>query len=136
MERYAFLVVGGGPAGLAAARAYRNAGGDGRVAIASDEQRMPYERPPLTKELLRGEMSEEELPIEEEGWLEQQRVDLIGGRIVALEPGDRIAYLSGGPRFRTSNACWLRAPSRQGLRSRAATTHEFACSGLLTIYAS
>jgi 3-phenylpropionate/trans-cinnamate dioxygenase ferredoxin reductase component len=96
MERYAFLVVGGGPAGLAAARAYRNAGGDGRVAIASDEQRMPYERPPLTKELLRGEMSEEELPIEKEGWLERQRVDLIGGRIVALEPEDRSAYLSGG----------------------------------------
>ena len=55
------LVIGGGPAGLAAARGYRDAGGRGGVAIVSDEHRMPYRRPPLTKGLLRGEMSEDEL---------------------------------------------------------------------------
>lgn len=95
-DRYAFLVVGGGPAGLAAARAYRDADGAGRVALVSDEQRMPYERPPLTKGLLRGEISEDELPIENERWLERHDIDLIGGRVVRLEPDHRIASLSGG----------------------------------------
>lgn len=95
-DRYSFLIVGGGPAGLAAARAYRDAGGAGRVALVSDEHRMPYERPPLTKELLRGEISEDELQIEDERWLEQRRVDLIGGRVVSLEPEDRVGCLSGG----------------------------------------
>ena len=57
---------------------------------------MPYERPPLTKELLRGGVSEEALPIEDERWLERHDVDLIGGRVVRLEPGHRVASLSGG----------------------------------------
>ena len=88
-EPYALLIVGGGPAGLAAARAFRGASGVGKVAIVADEHRVPYERPPLTKELLRGESSEEALAIEPESWLAHQRVDLVAGRVVALDPGRR-----------------------------------------------
>ncbi len=95
-EPYGLLVIGGGPAGLSAARAYREAGGDGAVAIVADEGRMPYNRPPLTKDLLRGESTEDELPLEEEAWLSEQRVDLIAGRAVALDAGAREASLSGG----------------------------------------
>jgi hypothetical protein len=67
-DEFELLMVGGGPPGLAAARAYRAAGGRGAVAIVADEHRVPYNRPPLTKELLRGESSEDELPIEPEAW--------------------------------------------------------------------
>ncbi len=95
-EPYGLLIVGGGPAGLAAARAYRETVGDGRVAIVTDEYRLPYSRPPLTKELLRGESSEQELPIENEAWLELHKVELIGGRVVALDHAERTASLSGG----------------------------------------
>ena len=95
-EPYALLVVGGGPAGLAAVRAYRDAGGGGTVAIVADEGRMPYRRPPLTKELLRGESTETDLPLEDEGWLDEQRVDLIAGRAVALDAERRHVLLSGG----------------------------------------
>jgi NADPH-dependent 2,4-dienoyl-CoA reductase/sulfur reductase-like enzyme len=55
-ERFELLIVGGGPAGFAAADGYREAGGEGAVAIIAGEERMPYRRPPLTKELLRGEI--------------------------------------------------------------------------------
>jgi NADPH-dependent 2,4-dienoyl-CoA reductase/sulfur reductase-like enzyme len=95
-EPYSLLVVGGGPAGLSAVRAYRGAGGDGAVAIVADEGRMPYDRPPLTKGLLRGESAEADLPLEDEAWLDEQRVDLISGRAVALDPGRRQVLLSGG----------------------------------------
>jgi NADPH-dependent 2,4-dienoyl-CoA reductase/sulfur reductase-like enzyme len=93
---YSLLVVGGGPAGLSAARAYRDAGADGTVAIVTDEGRMPYRRPPLTKELLRGESAEADLPLEDEGWLDEQAVDLIAGRAVALDADQRRVLLSGG----------------------------------------
>ena len=93
---FKLVVVGGGPAGLAAARGYRDAGGDGAVAIISDEKRMPYRRPPLTKELLRGEMDEAELALEDEQWLAQARVSLISGRAVALDDEARAVRLSGG----------------------------------------
>jgi NADPH-dependent 2,4-dienoyl-CoA reductase/sulfur reductase-like enzyme len=95
-EPYALLIVGAGPAGLAAARAFRAAGGSGRVALVTDERRMPYSRPPLSKELLREEMHEDELLIEEETWLDEQRVDLIGGEAMRLEPNRHELLLSGG----------------------------------------
>jgi 3-phenylpropionate/trans-cinnamate dioxygenase ferredoxin reductase component len=95
-ERLELLILGGGPAGLAAARAYREAEGSGTVAIVTDEQRMPYNRPPLTKELLRGEATEEDLPLEDETWLGEHRVALVSGRAVDLDPEARRVRLSGG----------------------------------------
>lgn len=95
-DEFELLVIGGGPAGLAAARGYRDAGGKGAVAIVSDEHRMPYNRPPLTKELLRGEIGEGELAIEEERWLADRRVALISGRAVSLAHDARRVVLSGG----------------------------------------
>jgi NADPH-dependent 2,4-dienoyl-CoA reductase/sulfur reductase-like enzyme len=95
-EPLSLLVIGGGPAGLSAARSYRKAGCRGAVAIVADEHRMPYQRPPLTKELLRGDASEDDLPIEPESWLTEHRVSLIGGRAVALDAAAHTVVLSGG----------------------------------------
>ena len=97
---FGLLVLGGGPAGLSAARAYRDARGRGAVAIVSDEHRMPYNRPPLTKELLRGEASEDELPIEAEAWLQDYDVSLVSGRAVSLDAAGRVVALSGGRELR------------------------------------
>ena len=110
-EPYSLLVVGGGPAGLSAARAYRDAGGDGTVAIVADEGRMPYRRPPLTKELLRGESAETDLPLEEEGWLDEQAWTSSPGARSPWTPAGvtcscRVAASSG-----TRPACWPPAPS-------------------------
>jgi 3-phenylpropionate/trans-cinnamate dioxygenase ferredoxin reductase subunit len=98
-EAHELLVIGGGPTGLAAVRAFRESDGEGRVAIVTDEGRMPYERPPLSKQLLRQEMSEDEIQIEEESWLDEQDVDLITGRAVVLDPEQRRVELSGGRRL-------------------------------------
>jgi len=70
------VVVGGGPAGLATARAYRDAGGLARVTILSAEPYPPYNRPPLTKDFLRGESGRDDLPIEAEGWYRKNDVEL------------------------------------------------------------
>ncbi len=93
---YELLVIGGGPAGFSAVAAFREAGGEGPVGIVTDEARMPYRRPPLTKELLRGEATEQELPLAEEAWLTEHGVALIGGRATALDPAGHAVTLSGG----------------------------------------
>ena len=95
-DRFELLVVGGGPAGFAPADAYRQAGGEGGVALVADEERMPYRRPPLSKELLRGELTEAELPLASERWLAAHDVRLIGGRAVALDAQARSVVLAGG----------------------------------------
>jgi 3-phenylpropionate/trans-cinnamate dioxygenase ferredoxin reductase subunit len=97
---FELLVVGGGPAGLAATRGYRAAGGEGAVGLVSDEHRVPYNRPPLTKEFLRGESEEDELPIETEAWLSEHSVRLVSGRAVRLDPDERSVELSGGRELR------------------------------------
>ena len=94
-ECYDWLIIGGGPAAIAAARGYRDAGGDGSVAIITDEHRMPYSRPPLTKQPLRGEMGEDELPLESEDWLREQRISLISGRAVSVDADTREVTISG-----------------------------------------
>ncbi|HEV7773756.1 MAG TPA: FAD-dependent oxidoreductase [Conexibacter sp.] len=95
-ERFELLAIGAGPAGFAAVEAYRDAGGDGAVALVAGEERMPYRRPPLTKELLRGEIPEAELPLKQETWLAEHGVRLIGGRAVALDADARTVELEGG----------------------------------------
>ena len=95
-DEFELLVLGGGPAGLSTARAYRAAGGAGAVAIVTDEHRMPYSRPPLTKDLLRGESSEDELPIEPEAWLQEHAVRLLSGRATILDADQHTVSLSGG----------------------------------------
>jgi len=52
------VIVGAGPAGLETARAYREHGGTGEVMLLGKENLIPYRRPPLTKEFLRGELDD------------------------------------------------------------------------------
>ena len=70
------VIVGAGPAGLAAARAYREASGYGDVELVTAERHHPYERPPLTKHLARGEIEPEELFLEEDGWFADHDVSI------------------------------------------------------------
>lgn len=70
------VIVGGGPAGLSAAEAYRESGGRAGVVILAAEDSPPYQRPPLTKEYLRGEINRAELPMRPAEWFEENEVDL------------------------------------------------------------
>jgi 3-phenylpropionate/trans-cinnamate dioxygenase ferredoxin reductase subunit len=70
------VIVGGGPGGLSAARAYRQAGGRGRVILLTAERYPPYRRPPLTKEYLRDEIERDELPIVDPRWFKESDVEL------------------------------------------------------------
>lgn len=60
----ALAVIGSGPAGVSAARAYLEAGGPGPVVMLTSDSDEPYERPPLSKQVLAGNIPAEGQPIE------------------------------------------------------------------------
>jgi 3-phenylpropionate/trans-cinnamate dioxygenase ferredoxin reductase subunit len=103
-DEFQLLVIGGGPAGFSAASSYREAGGGGAVGIVTDEGRVPYNRPPLTKELLRGESTEDDLPLVAEGWFAEHDVALIQGRAMSIDHQASTVHLSGGRELSYENA--------------------------------
>lgn len=105
------VIVGGGPAGLATARAYRRAGGQAEVTIVAGEPHLPYRRPPLTKGYLRGEVGREELPIEEESWFAENDVRLRRGQRAERLDRDLRAVVVGSDLL-PYDACVLATGSR------------------------
>ncbi len=94
------MIVGGGPAGQAAAGAYREAGGKGSVTILAREPDPPYERPPLTKDFLRGESGREELALEDSRWYEERVIDLrTDAEVAAIDLGAREARTADDEAF-------------------------------------
>jgi len=95
--REPLVVVGGGPAAHATIAAYREAGGAGRVALVTDEPALPYQRPALSKELLRGETDPEALSLVDDGWFAQHEVDVhLGVAATAIDTGSRTVTLADG----------------------------------------
>ncbi len=91
------VVLGGGPAGLSAARSFREHGGTGPVRIVSADQHPPYDRPPLSKDFLRGESEVDALPLEEEAFYAEHDVELVlRRRAVDLDPAHRTLRLDDG----------------------------------------
>jgi NADPH-dependent 2,4-dienoyl-CoA reductase/sulfur reductase-like enzyme len=106
------VVIGGGPAGLAVVRGYREAGGDGAVALVGEEAHLPYERPPLTKGFLRGELGPEELVLEPASWFAERSIELhLGSRVQQIDPARREVRLAGGQRL-AADACVLTTGAR------------------------
>ncbi|WP_353649415.1 FAD-dependent oxidoreductase [Nakamurella sp. A5-74] len=114
------LIIGSGPAGNAAAKAYREGGGAGTVRIVTDEHHPPYDRPPLSKEYLRGESAESDLPLEDEGFYDQHDIELVlGAEVVALDTAQRAVRLVDGRRIGyesllLATGSWSKVPGIDG----------------------
>src|SRR3954469_646549 len=78
-----FVIVGGGLAGAKAAQTLREEGFDGRVVLLGEEDVAPYERPPLSKDYLRGDAGHEAIWAQEDAWYEANDVELHTGTAVS-----------------------------------------------------
>ncbi len=88
MSKQTFVIVGAGLAGAKAAQELRERGFDGRVVLIGSEPERPYERPPLSKDYLRGESEREKAYVHPAGFYEEHEIELLGGRAVAaIDPG-------------------------------------------------
>ncbi len=96
-----YLIVGGGLAGASAVEAIRARDREGRIVLVSDERHLPYDRVPLSKEYLRGELSRENLLVQTPEFYEQERVEaLLGRRVEKLNLDARTALLDNDQSLR------------------------------------
>jgi 3-phenylpropionate/trans-cinnamate dioxygenase ferredoxin reductase component len=77
-----FVIIGAGLAGAKAAETLRREGFAGRVVLIGGEMLRPYERPPLSKDYLRGEIGRDRLFVHDEDFYDSERIELRLGRAI------------------------------------------------------
>jgi 3-phenylpropionate/trans-cinnamate dioxygenase ferredoxin reductase component len=97
-----FVIVGASLAGAKAAETLREEGFDGRVVLIGTEAERPYERPPLSKDYVRGEAGLDKVYVHDEGFYEEHAIELrtatsvaaidTGGHEVVLDSGERVGF--------------------------------------------
>ncbi len=91
------VIVGGGQAGAQAVDTLRREGFAGRLVLISDENMLPYQRPPLSKKFLSGELAAERLLFRHRGFYDEHSVELkLGVRATRIEAAARHVLLSSG----------------------------------------
>jgi len=97
MTKPVFVVVGASLAGATAAAELRTGGFDGRVILIGAEPERPYERPPLTKDYLRGETEREKAYVHADDFYARLEIELVTGvSVTAIEPGRSRLTLDSG----------------------------------------
>lgn len=95
MEEHTVVIVGAGLAGHSAAEALRRERFNGRIILLGDEPRRPYDRPPLSKEFLKGEWDEERLYYRPASAYAQQRIELrLNTRVEGLDTDNQLVFVA------------------------------------------
>jgi 3-phenylpropionate/trans-cinnamate dioxygenase ferredoxin reductase component len=90
-----YLLIGGGMAAANCARHLREQGADGEVLLVGRELDPPYNRPPLSKQYVRGEEQLDDIVFRPESWYAENEVELlIRTSVTSIDPGRRVATLS------------------------------------------
>ncbi|WP_239025031.1 NAD(P)/FAD-dependent oxidoreductase [Rhodoligotrophos defluvii] len=93
----AAIVVGGGQAGVECATSLRQNGWPGEIIVIAAEELPPYQRPPLSKAFLAGEMPVERLFLRAAGFYEAERIQLrLGESVTAIDRRDNAVVTSEG----------------------------------------
>ena len=93
------VIVGAGIAGVSAAAGMRAAGWEGEIVLIGDEPELPYRRPPVSKEIIRGDKTADQIRIKPEAWYADNGVQLVTGvTVVGIDTiGSKVALSGGEP---------------------------------------
>ncbi len=96
MPTVKYLLIGGGLASAEAAKQIRRVDADGSIALVSDEAVLPYNRPPLSKEYLRGEAEEALEFASAADYAELRVTTVLGSAVTSLDAAASTASLDNG----------------------------------------
>lgn len=123
----AICIIGAGLAGDTAAAALRSEGYEGRVLLIGDEQVPPYDRPPLSKEILSADAPPNRLFLRAESWYKEQDIELrLGEAVTDIDPSSHRLRLAGGDVVSYEKALLaMGSRARELPRAESATTPTF-----------
>ena len=105
------VIIGAGQAGAQVAISLRQLGFAGEIVLLGDEPAPPYQRPPLSKAYMSGEMPLERTLIRSEGYYAKSAIDLrLGAAVERILP--RSAHRSCWRAATAPTTCWCCAPER------------------------
>lgn len=105
MHSTRYLLIGGGLTSSQAAKQLRQLDSGASITLISEEPHPPYDRPPLSKDFLRGETSADKLPYDPETSLREQNIDLIlDTSVERLDPSSKTVSLKDGRQIRFEKA--------------------------------
>ena len=91
------VIAGAGHAAGQTIVSLRQGGFEGRIVLVGEEPYLPYQRPPLSKKFLAGEVDAPRLLLRQEKFYDEHNVDVrLNTRVTAVEPGKRAVRLSTG----------------------------------------
>jgi 3-phenylpropionate/trans-cinnamate dioxygenase ferredoxin reductase subunit len=91
------VIIGGGQAGAQAAQSLRLFGYEGDLVLVGDEQALPYQRPPLSKAYMKGELGEDRLYFKPAAWYEDNRIEtLLSQQVERIDRANRQVRLNHG----------------------------------------
>ncbi|MCC6652660.1 MAG: NAD(P)/FAD-dependent oxidoreductase [Candidatus Eisenbacteria bacterium] len=118
---YRYVIVGGGIAAAAAIEGIRAHDADGSILLLSRENHLPYQRPPLSKDLWNGSLDLEQLAIHAAEFYEQQRVDVrLRREVVELDSENRILWDDRGESVGFDHALLVTGCRPRRLQARGA----------------
>jgi 3-phenylpropionate/trans-cinnamate dioxygenase ferredoxin reductase component len=94
MTEPGLIVIGSGPAGVGAAEAFRKHNSELPVLLVSADAAVPYERPPLSKDFLRGDT--DDVALHPLSWYSDHDIDLVRGvRVERVDPAGHFVVIDG-----------------------------------------
>ena len=100
MKPTELIIVGSGPAGVSAAEAFRQHNADDLVRILTDDPDLPYERPPLSKEFLRGDAEAADAQLHPAQWFDDNAIELVRVSDIDAIDSSQQQVTAGGNRYR------------------------------------
>nr|MBO2510182.1 pyridine nucleotide-disulfide oxidoreductase [Gammaproteobacteria bacterium] len=125
------VIVGAGQAAVACAARLRALSADSLITVIGSETHLPYQRPPLSKAFLAGELTIERLALRPQTWFADQRIELrTGETVTAIDRDQRLVRLAGGERLAYDRLVLATGSRARELPASLATSRSYTLRGI------
>lgn len=96
-DQRVFVILGGGASGYMAAQTLREDGFKGRIVLVTRENRLPYDRPNLSKDYLHGHAEAEWMPLRSDDFFAEHNIEVLFDKeVTKLDPSSRTIQFGDG----------------------------------------